>query len=164
MKIAPFSLKNNKENKENENINFKEANQNKCRVAVFASYDKDNIIQDYVVYYLSELKKVSEKIIFVADCNYSVDELGKIKHLANEIISKRHGEYDFGSYKRGFFKAKELGWLENCDELILCNDSCYGPIYDLKNIFYNMSLHKKDFWGITMNPKGFAGGGTLIVK
>lgn len=31
------------------------------RTAVFAHYDKNNLIQDYVVYYLSELKSVQKK-------------------------------------------------------------------------------------------------------
>ena len=38
-------------------------------IAVFAHFDKDNLIDDYVVEYLQELKKVAEKIIFVSDCN-----------------------------------------------------------------------------------------------
>ena len=36
------------------------------RLAIFAHYDKDNIIDDYVIYYLKELKKSFETIIFVS--------------------------------------------------------------------------------------------------
>ena len=34
------------------------------RLAIFAGYDKDNIIDDYVVYYIKELKKIAD-IIYV---------------------------------------------------------------------------------------------------
>ena len=34
------------------------------RICVFAHWDKDNTIDDYVVYYLNALKEICEKIIF----------------------------------------------------------------------------------------------------
>ncbi len=52
-------------------VNNKGFNMN--RVAVFAHYDKSNLIQDYVVYYLSELKKCAGKIIFVSDSDILSD-------------------------------------------------------------------------------------------
>lgn len=81
------------------------------RTAVFAHYDKNNLIQDYVVYYLSELKKCAEKIIFVSDSDVLPEELKKIEGIVEQSIIGRHGEYDFGSYKRGFLYAKENNLL-----------------------------------------------------
>lgn len=81
------------------------------RTAVFAHYDKNNLIQDYVVYYLSELKKYAEKIIFVSDSDVLPEELKKIEGIVEQSIIGRHGEYDFGSYKRGFLYAKENNLL-----------------------------------------------------
>ena len=40
------------------------------RLCIFAHYDKDNLIDDYVIYYLRELKKSFNKIIFVSDSDY----------------------------------------------------------------------------------------------
>ncbi len=60
---------------------------------------------------------------------------------------ERHEEYDFGSYKRGRQYAKEKGMLDSTTELILCNDSCYGPVYPLENMFNEMGDRKCDFWG-----------------
>ena len=37
------------------------------RAVVFAHYDKYNSIQEYVLYYLKELRKVADTIIFVSD-------------------------------------------------------------------------------------------------
>ena len=126
------------------------------RVAIFAHYDKDNIIEDYVIFYLQELKKVAEKIIFVSDSNITESELEKINNIANHAITEKHGEYDFGSYKRGYLLAKELGYLQDCEELIICNDSCYGPLYPFENMFNTMSPKKLDVWGLTINPEGMS--------
>lgn len=44
-----------------------------------------------------------------------------------------------------------LGWekISKYDELILINDSCYGPINDLAPICEQMTRRECDFWGIT---------------
>lgn len=121
------------------------------RVAVFAHFDKNNIIQDYVVYYLSELKKCAEKIIFVSDSEISPEELKKIDKIVEHSIVGKHGEYDFGSYKRGFIYAKENGLLNDCEELIFANDSCYAPLYPFDEMFSVMSMKQLDFWGAVLS-------------
>ena len=124
------------------------------RVAIFAHYDKNNIIQDYVLYYLQELHKLVDNIIFVSDSNLSDKELEKIKKDTICTLAEPHGEYDFGSYKRGFNKALELGILDNCEELIFANDSCYAPLLPFEELFNRMSTQPIDFWGVTMNTHG----------
>lgn len=118
------------------------------RLAVFASFSSDGKIHDYVVYYLKELRKVCDGIIFVSDNPLFESEILKIKELVIHIEAKRHKEYDFGSYKRGYLWAKENHILKNVAELVLCNDSVYGPFEPLKNMFDKMATHKCDFWGI----------------
>ena len=117
------------------------------RLAIFAGYDKDNIIDDYVLFYLKELNKLAD-IIYIADCEMPESELNKIKNYTIKAISERHGEYDFGSYKRGYIYAKENNILENYDYLILCNDSVYGPFFNFKEIVENMESKNTDVWGI----------------
>lgn len=111
------------------------------RLAIFAVYDKDNIIDDYVLFYLKELSKLSD-IIYIADYEMPETELNKIKYYTIKAISERHGEYDFGSYKRGYIYAKENNILENYDYLILCNDSVYGPFFSLEELFNKMKDYK----------------------
>lgn len=124
------------------------AKEKKSKVlAIFASYDKLNQIPDYVVYYLKELKKVSDTI-FVSDNEFSQDELEKIKDLTIHQICNRHGEYDFGSYKRGYIYAKDNNLFTKYSDLILCNDSCFGPFYPLADIIEKMNAKKCDFWGM----------------
>ena len=117
------------------------------RLAIFAGYDKDNIIDDYVLFYLKELNKLAD-IIYVADCEMPESELNKVKDYTIKAIGERHGEYDFGSYKRGYIYAKENNILENYDYLILCNDSVYSPFFNFKEIVENMESKNTDVWGI----------------
>jgi len=118
----------------------------KKRLAVFAHYDRDNVIDDYVMYYLEELKKVASDIVFVSDCDLPDAELKKLDGIVKKSIAMRHGEYDFGSYKRGY-QAMEKD-LDKYDELIFANDSCYGPFYPLKDVWKTMDQKVCDFWGL----------------
>lgn len=97
------------------------------RLILFAGYDKDGILDEYVLFYLKELHKFAD-IIYVADCEMATSELSKITPYTIHAIAQRHGEYDFGSYKRAFIYAKENKLLQGYDELFLCNDSVYAPM------------------------------------
>ena len=118
------------------------------RFAIFAFYNGKGLINDYVVTYLKYLKEVSDSIIFVADNEPNVKELSKIYPLVSHIESYHHGEYDFGSYKIGFRYAKEHYLLDDVDEIILCNDSCFC-VDSLKPAFDKMSTKPCDFWSMT---------------
>src|SRR5574344_622049 len=122
------------------------------RITVFAHYDKDNIIDDYVIYYLKFLKEISDKIIFVSACNLSDNEREKIKEFTDLIIAEKHNEYDFGSYKRGYLYIKDKNF--DFEELIFANDSCYGPVFSLNKIFTEMESKICDFWSMTENQFG----------
>ena len=123
------------------------------RVAIFAYWDREGIIEDYVLYYLQKIKLIADCIIFSADCQIQQNELSKIDTIVTHIINGRHGEYDFGSYKRGFLYAKENGLLNDADELIFSNDSCFGPFYDFDNYFNKIDRTKCDFWGMNYNKQ-----------
>ena len=122
------------------------------RICVFAHWDKDNQIDEYVIYYLQALKRVVDSIIFVSDCDLSTIEIEKITLITTTVLANKHGEYDFGSYKRGinYILKHHLPF----DEILLVNDSCYGPFYPLENIFKKMSTKKCDYWGLTKNSYG----------
>ena len=122
------------------------------RVAVFASFSSKGKVADYIIYYLKNLKKVCDAIIFVTDNPLLPSEADKIKDLVFHIEAKRHGEYDFGSYERGLAYLRKEQLLASDDSLILCNDSCYGPIYPFEPIFEEMEKRENvDFWGLASN-------------
>jgi hypothetical protein len=114
------------------------------RIAFFAHYDRDGIIDDHVIYYLCALTKVTSRILFATDCELHTDEKAKLRGLAEVVHTGRHGEYDFGSWKRCF---AAMGYdLSGFDELIIVNDSCFAPLHDLGAIFAKPPANC-DVWG-----------------
>lgn len=142
----------------------------KKRLFIFAGYDKDGIIDDALVYYVSSVSKFGDVIVYM-DCDSSETEINKLKPYTIKTIAKRHGEYDFGSYKRGYQYAKENNLLENYDVMYLINDSVFGPLFDMKQIIQKIensdsdscslivSKHKThkfmESWFIRLNKKIF---------
>ena len=124
------------------------------RAVVFAGYSYDGLIFEDVYDYLKELRNYSDCIIAVYD-NDSLQKSAVEKLLngyADGCIINHHGEYDFGSYKKGYLVLKEKGILDSVDKLILCNDSVIFQGRSLEPFFKREE--KKDFYGFTSYKKG----------
>ena len=94
------------------------------RVCLFAGYDADGIIDEYVVDYVRELARFAD-VYYLCDGHLEDGELAKLEGITQGAWAVRHAAYDFGSYS---MLARELvTWdvIEQYDELLLVNDSCY---------------------------------------
>ena len=122
------------------------------RICLFAGYDKTNIIQDYVVYYLKELSSVSD-IYYMADNEISESEKLKIIPYVKGAYGFHHKKYDFGSWQE---LINIIGWekILEYDELILANDSVFGPVYPMQEFMnYIENDREWDICGINKAVK-----------
>jgi len=120
------------------------------RLFLFAGFDKDGIVDDAIVYYISCLSKYGD-IIVCMDNDLKKTEIQKLKPYTIHTIAQKHGEYDFGSYKRGYEYARNKDILKNYDVLYLVNDSVFGPLFDIKETLKNMASLKTDAAGIIVS-------------
>ena len=102
------------------------------RLFIFAGYDRDGIVDETLLYYLNHLSGLGD-IVFTMDTDLPDSELAKIQEIPHVLhaTAKRHGEYDFGSYKRGYAWARDNKLLNKYDWVYLVNDSVFGPLFDL---------------------------------
>jgi len=96
------------------------------RLFIFAAYDKDNVIDETLLYYLRTLSEFGD-IVFTMDNDTPKHELKKLDNIPNilHVSAKCHGEYDFGSYKRGYIWAHDKKILKKYDWVYFVNDSVY---------------------------------------
>lgn len=127
------------------------------RIGIFSFYDKDGIIDDYVLFYLKSMKTVLHKIIFVSNGRLASGEEKKLGQLAAKIIIRGNEGFDAGAYKEVISKERH-GILSDADELLLFNDTVFGPFYPIEDIFEEMDKKEADFWGITRHEKAIAWG------
>ena len=121
---------------------------NTKRLFLFAGYDKNGIIDDALVFYIRELSKCGD-VILCMDSKCPKPELDKVKKHTLARMAVRHGEYDFGSYKRAYEYAKKHNLLDNYDFVYVVNDSVYGPLHKLKPILEIMESYNTDAFGMT---------------
>ena len=128
---------------------FVRKSNDKKMVTVLASFSASGKIEDFQIYLLKGLQKISDYIVIVSDNPVYEEELTKIDEICNHCIFLRHGEYDFGSYKYGYNYLIENKILENDDNLLFINDSNYGPVYPFENVIDDFKSKQCDFYGLT---------------
>ena len=120
------------------------------RLFVFASYDKDSEVKETLLHYLKSLAVYGD-ISFCADCHMPKEPFSVLGDNLVRFQAARHGEYDFGSYKRAFL-SPELS-PESYDFVYFLNDSVYGPFRDLGDYLLRMESLGTDAFGLVMNSR-----------
>lgn len=134
-------------------VNYAAFNPNQ-NTAVFAAYSGDGTVSDYVITYLKTLKEVAPNIIYITDNPIKLNEANKLKPYVTHLEAKRHGEYDWGSYKRGFNWVKKQHFPDNTSPLLIfANDSTLLIEKSFRPIIDKFSSDA-DFYGITANQDG----------
>ncbi|MDR0886982.1 MAG: rhamnan synthesis F family protein [Clostridiales Family XIII bacterium] len=122
------------------------------RACVFVFYDEDGIADQCIDYYLNALSSVTSRIVIVV--NGYIDENARSMFLqyTEELIERDNMGYDVCAWREGLYY---IGFeqLKEYDELILANDSVFGPIYPLEELFGEMSPRNLGFWGVTKYEK-----------
>lgn len=124
------------------------------RLCIYVTYNKNNKIEAYIGYMLKALRAHTTALYVV--CNYPqiLDGREYVEPYADGIFNRENIGYDAGAYKD--MLCTILGWdkVWQYDELVLLNDSFFGPFYDLNRSFDIMDNVKCDFWGMTRHPSG----------
>lgn len=122
------------------------------RTTIYVFYEKNGEVRDYVTYCLNGLKEVARDILVIVNGKISSDGLQKLKDLNVEVLQRENTGFDFVAYKAG---VEHIGYdkLKSYDELILTNNSYYGPIYPFSEMFNEMAKRECDFWGINKHPE-----------
>ena len=117
------------------------------RLFLFAFYDSQGIVGEAALRYLEALHDLGD-IVLATDCDLQPGEADKLTPLVLSFQAARHGEYDFGSYKRAFQQADLTGY----DVVYLVNDSVVGPFYPLEPYLQRVEALGTDAFGLVLNP------------
>ncbi len=117
------------------------------RLFLVAGYDAKNCIDDTLIYMLGKLSACGD-IILVVDSDCSPRDIERARPYTIYATATRHGEYDFGSYKRAYIYAADNNLLNKYDFVYLVNDSVYGPTYDICRVLERMESGAWDAFGI----------------
>lgn len=134
MKLGISNLKNEKSDKET--------------LAIVSIYDRDGIIDEYLIFYLASLRVIADCLIVAVNGELTQGGREKLMTVADEIYLRPNTGFDFGAYKdviENYLRAEEL---KHYNKVILCNDTCYGPFVSFENIFVQMRERDAEFWSM----------------
>lgn len=124
------------------------------RLCIFVTYDHENIVDDYIGYLLQQLRKVVDGLAVVCNYEYIAKGIDKIRPYADKVYYRNNTGFDAGAYKDAI--CSYLGWdeINKYEELLLVNDSFYGPFYPVEDWVCAMENTDADYWGMIRCPKG----------
>lgn len=121
------------------------------RLFLIAGYSAQKIVDTGLIYMLQAMSEHGDTVL-VMDSDVPQSELNKISKYVLHASAKKHGEYDFGSYKRAYTYARDTGILSNYDFVYLINDSVYGPLYPIDSYLKKMESFNTDAFGLVWHP------------
>lgn len=121
---------------------------NENRLIIYFIYDRDGLVDRYVLYMLEDLKKNAKDICVVVNGNLKDGQKEKLAPYAMRVLERENSGMDVWAYKEAM---ESFGWeaLANYDEIVLMNYTMMGPIYPFREMFDVMAERDLDFWGIT---------------
>jgi len=113
-------------------------------VCLFAHFDQDDKIDDYVLWYLRNISDLNFSIVFISAARLSSSDVERLGAYCCDVILRENGGLDFGSWSAGF--AKHGSAIDG--RLLLANDSVYGPIGSLAAAVGRLTRERADYYGL----------------
>lgn len=120
------------------------------RLFIFAAYDpRGGVVDSSLIDYVRSLSKIGDVVLYM-DNNAPESELSKIRPFVLYAGASKHGEYDFGSYKRAYIWAYDNLKLSDYDWVYFANDSVYAPLHPVLPILKKLESRGTDAVGMVM--------------
>jgi len=120
------------------------------RIATYCFYDPKGEVARHKVYYLSQLIKFVDRLVIVCNGELTAEGRDILEQFTEDVIVRENEGFDFWAHKTAL---EYIGWdsLVKYDNYLLCNDTCYGPIFPFDEMFDGMDKRDCDFWGVFLN-------------
>lgn len=116
------------------------------RAFLLAHFDRDGIIDPYVVAAAREYRRFADTLILISVSATTLPN--DLVDIVDTFIPRENSGYDFGSWRAGL---QALPDPFDFDEIVCVNDSVYGPLFDLAPALESPRVAEADFWGMTVS-------------
>ena len=115
------------------------------RLGIFAYYDADGVVDDYVTYLVSEVGKHCKRQVCVVNGALTPDGEAKLRAAGGEVMYRDNRGYDITAYRDALLGQD----LSDVDEVLFYNQTIFGPVCPLDEMFRTMDARDVDFWGLS---------------
>ncbi len=127
------------------------------RVLLYVHFNRHDKLSDYVLYQLQQIRSSYSKVIFITNSKISSSDKERLIGLYDGYIQRENIGFDFAAWRDGI---ESIGWggLSKYDSLTLMNDTCFGPVYPMEEVYEAMEQRDGvDFWGLTEHDANIVG-------
>ena len=117
------------------------------RVCIFVHYDRSGTLRAHTRRYLDALIAEGLCIVLVSNSPLSAESRAYLMERCASIIFRTNRGYDFGAFRDGILSLEMSS--ARLTQLVLANDSVYGPMVPLESLFASMDFSIADIWGVT---------------
>jgi rhamnosyltransferase len=133
------------------------------RLVVYVVYDRRGGVDEYVAFALAGLREHAAEILVVVNGSLTDEGRARLEPVSDEILVRENVGFDIWAHKAALDHVG--GRLGGFDEIILTNDTWFGPVRPYGPVFDRMSERAVHFWGMTDHareePNPFTGKGVL---
>lgn len=132
------------------------------RLGIAVLYDENGIIDRYIEVLLSSLKSEIQEYVIVINGYMDDESIHRLKQYTTKIYSRKNIGFDAGAYKDAFLQFIPQSTWKSYDEIVLMNDTFFGPVTPMKETWELFDSDNVDFWGITRHPAQRLSDGNVV--
>ena len=125
----------------------------KNNLGIFVFYDKDGIVDRYVLYLLDQLTPFFRDLIIMCNGKVNTDDKTKLLRYTNKVFVRENKGYDAMAVREAMLS--HFGWesLQNFDSVVVFNDTFFGPFYPMDSVFEKIERGTETLWGLLARIK-----------
>ena len=104
-----------------------------------------------MTFLLADLRRVLTELIVIANGVVQDEGRKRLSRFADAFVVRENRGFDAGAWKEGIVAVCGEEKLRTFDEVVLANDSFFGPFIPFQTIFERMEERKLDFWGLSVH-------------
>lgn len=121
------------------------------RIGLFAFYDKNGTADGLDLQYITAVDELLDYLIVIVNGSVSDNTMRNFEKIADNIVTRENVGFDAGAFRNLITNKSFYDECCKYDELILFNNTMFGPISPLTDIFEKMERSDNDFWGLKSN-------------
>lgn len=127
------------------------------RLGILTIYDEQNVISRSDIFLAKEMLSIVNRLVICVNSDVEVEE--NVDFFFNndhvEIIHRANVGYDGGAVKEVLCHYLGRNIVSKFDELVVCNNSFFGPFIPMKELFDKVDTINCEYWGLTGTSKGY---------
>jgi rhamnosyltransferase len=117
------------------------------RLVVYALWDRRGQVDDFVPLALAGLREHASTVLVVVNGALSPEGRAKLEPVSDEILVRPNTGFDIGAQRDALHYIGDR--IAHFDEVVLTNDTWFGPVRPWLPVMERMGTQAVHFWGLT---------------